>query len=146
MTSRRRSADTAARPANGACRLRCALLAAVSLVMSGCGRAPADKYPVRGAVTYAGEPISEGHISLVPTDGSLVPDCAFFTSGGYYLLARPGEKRVEIRASRVSEPAVLGVSTEKRQSIIPAKYNSESVLEIIVGPTDENHFDFRLDE
>ena len=58
-------------------------------------------YVVSGKITCDGEPVQEGHIALVPLDGSLVPDNAFFKDGKYSLLARPGEKRVEIRASRV---------------------------------------------
>ena len=71
---------------------------------------------------------------------------AFFKDGKYSLLARPGEKRVEIRASRVSVPAITGElrESEKREDIIPPRYNSESQLTVAVEPNNDNRFDFHL--
>ena len=97
-----------------------------------------------GEVTCDGKPVAEGHLALVPWDGSLVPDSGFFTGGRYTLLATPGKKRVEIRASRVSRPAVPGVMGEWRESIIPDIYNSESRLTALVESTGDNRFDFHL--
>ncbi len=122
----------------------CCLAAAILLAGAGCTRTPANKYVVSGEITCDGEPVQEGHLALVPLDGSLVPDNVFFKEGKYTLLATPGEKRVEIRASRVSIPAVPGASGEWRESIIPSAYNSESRLTVDVQRDNNNRFDFHL--
>jgi hypothetical protein len=120
------------------------LILALALCTAGCSRKPQDKFLVSGEITIDGERVAEGHIALVPLDGSVVPDSSFFKEGKYSLLARPGEKRVEIRASRVSKPAVAGVEGEWRESIIPSRYNSQSQLTVVVQPQDANRFDFHL--
>jgi hypothetical protein len=119
-----------------------AIMIAIGVV--GCQKSGPPKFLVTGEVTCNGELVPEGHISLVPLDGTLVPDAAAFKNGTFSLMAREGQKRVEIFATRVVVAAQPGRMGEQRQQYIPSRYNHLSELKTEVMPIDENRVDFHL--
>lgn len=120
------------------------LLAALTIVLAaGCGD---GTYPVRGTVTFDGQPVPEGTISFVPDDPALAPDAGPIEDGRFNVFVKPGPKRVEIRASRPvqfpdpNDPDAAAL----REDYIPARYNSSTELTAEVTAGGGNEFTFDL--
>jgi len=82
-------------------------LAALALMITatGCGKPSAT---VSGAVSFNGEPVAEGSISLLPADGKGSPAGADILKGRYTLSnVTPGEKIVQLTA-----PVVVGTTKD----------------------------------
>lgn len=116
---------------------RAVLLAGVGLAITGCGSSGPTRYPVEGTVTYNGQPLPDGHISLFAVDGQAAPDAGPISQGKFKIMSTPGKKRVEIKASRDKAGAptaaakAMGALTEREQ-YIQARYNDKSELTIEV--------------
>ncbi len=117
--------------------LGCALL-----VSGGCRKK--ETFAVRGKVTFDGEAVSNGEIQFLPADQPGAPAAGRIENGEYHLQARPGAKRVSIRAARKIEQTLPGTLGPPFQDYIPAQFNSESTLTAEVQPNDDNHADFEL--
>lgn len=107
---------------------------------------------LRGTVSYDGQPIEQGLITLVPTDGKGRADGGEIRDGAYAIRCTPGRKRVEITGTRPIPGAapLEGVPgdanhVEAREPYVPAKYNTDSTLEYEVeeGVTEK---DFALEK
>ncbi len=111
----------------------------------GCG---GPKYvKVTGHVTLNGESVNDGEIILVPDDRKLGADAGKITNGNFELLAKPGAKKVEIRASREIKSMkdnAMGGSTPQFESIIPPQYNDQSELKWTVSDSGEKDKLFEL--
>jgi len=122
-------------------------LLAVLLValLCGCGsKGPVD-YPVSGKVTWEGQPISYGYITLMPTDASgMAPDSGTITDGKFDFRAKPGPKRVEVRADREVGPVDKSMGGAAREQYIPAHYNDKSTLKAEVPEGGKNDYEFAL--
>jgi hypothetical protein len=109
------------------------LLAAV-FCAAGCGGPKMVK--VSGRVTLDGKDLPDGEIILVPDDPKQGPDAGKITDGRFELMARPGPKKVEIRASRelppIKDKAMGGAGIPQFESIIPQKYNDKTELKLDV--------------
>ena len=120
------------------------LLVTVSLM--GCGGGPVT-YEVTGTVSYEGEPVETGEISFIPVESGEAPDGGIIQGGRFAFQAKPGPKRVEIRASRPlpaerqSDPE-MGLLYE---DYLPAEFNTESRLEAEVSSSNRE-FNFALSE
>lgn len=114
------------------------------LPLAGCGEAPPPTYPVSGTVTFGGQPIETGMIEFDPVDVPQAPETGPISGGRFRLRAKPGKNRVRITADReVGEPdPVMG--TVARQSYIPEKYNSQTVLSADVSKSGANDFNFEI--
>jgi hypothetical protein len=103
---------------------------------AGCGN-PLAK--VTGRVTLDGKDITDGEIILVPEDPTQGPDAGKITAGKFDLMAKPGKKKVEIRATRelppIKDPAMGGAGIPQFESIIPQKYNDKTELTLEVPPS-----------
>ena len=114
--------------------------------MAGCNRD--GKYPVSGTVSWNGEPIEKGHITLTPVDPSIGPDAGLITNGSFSFRASPGEKKVEILADRpiasAKANAVMGGLVPHEQ-YIPVRYNEQTELAWTINKT-TNAQDFELVE
>jgi hypothetical protein len=123
-------------------------IAAVVGLAVGCGRPdPRSRaFEVSGTVTFDGEPVPDGAITLFPDDPTLPADAGTITDGRYKFLASAGKKRVQIRASREVPQAVpANVPRDPRfEEYIPAQFNDRSDLSIEVVPDGTNTFDFTL--
>lgn len=113
---------------------RLLLAGAVCLVACGCGDGTAT---VTGRITFNGEPVSRGSITLVPTDGKGQPAGANVENGSYSMKGvAPGEKTVQIMA-------VYPIGTEKRDDgseleivgdLLPASWGTDSQEKLQVQP------------
>jgi hypothetical protein len=93
---------------------------------------------VRGTVTLDGQPLAEGLIHFIAVDGSVATTEARIAAGKFEAAVPPGEKRVEIRAGKVTgkkrvydtpdSPTVDLVS-----ELVPARYNVQSELRVTVA-------------
>jgi hypothetical protein len=96
-----------------------------------------SKGTVSGEVTLDGEPLKEGTIRFVPTDGKSQTASATISKGHYRAEAPPGEHRVEISA-----PKVLGKRkmydtpdspiVDEVGELLPSRYNVKSELTLSV--------------
>jgi hypothetical protein len=107
----------------------------------GCG---SGNSRVTGTVTFDGKPVSEGVILLNDIKGRLGPDSGSIEGGRFDFEAKPGRKRVEIRASREvpQKRTEMGAYFE---DYIPRRYNSQSILIVEVTPGGKNRWDFQLE-
>lgn len=126
-------------------RLAALLVAGAVSISGGCGGGVA-RYDVSGTVTYDGQPVERGEISLVPDDPAQAPEGGTIESGRFRLQATAGPKTVQIRGSRPLPPErqdnpQMGLLYE---DYIPARYNRESTLKAEVAPRGPNVFTFEL--
>jgi hypothetical protein len=115
-------------------------LCLLALPVAGCGPSGPETYPVSGTVTWNGGPLPEGHIVFDPVDGSVAPDAGKIENGKFELQAQPGEKRVEIDATRESGEVDPVMHAAPREAYIPSKYNSETILKATVTAGGDNTF------
>jgi hypothetical protein len=120
------------------------LFLAVSLLVSGCGRSGPATYPVSGAVTWNGAPLTEGSIVFMAADGKAAAAAGTINTGRFAFPAQAGTKKVEIRAVREVGEVIPRMGVKARQSYIPATYNSKTTLTAEVIPGGANQFTFDL--
>jgi hypothetical protein len=100
---------------------------------------------VSGSVTFDGQPLADGAISLYPADKSVAPQGGRIRDGRFQLRCRPGKYRVEILASRPKEGAQeLSPGMIPFEQYIPARYNDASSLEVEVSTKSRQEFTFGL--
>ena len=118
-----------------------------ALFLPGCSR-KTPTYPVSGTVTIDGKPIPDGSISFLDPQNALGPDGGTIKDGKYEFKAKPGLKKVEIRASRVGKypPGQAGAMGEAEGPIeyIPERYRKNTELKAEVTATGPNQFEFQL--
>jgi hypothetical protein len=115
------------------------LLASFALVtIAGCGPSGPETVRVTGNVTFEGAPVSEGDIVFIPPEPTGLSTAARITNGVYTMDATPGEKKVEIRATRVvpgkANTDNPGSTEPAMEMFIPTKYNTETTLKQTVPP------------
>ena len=113
-------------------------------LVPGCGGADAP-VPVRGSVTWNGDPLPKGKILFLPEDPAVAPDAGDVVNGTFALKVRPGKKRVQLFANRPGpyDPAEKAATQEQ---YLPARYNTETRLAADVRPGGDNTFDYPLTE
>lgn len=129
------------------------ILLIITLILStGCSRS--DCLSIQGHVTLDGKPLTEGYINFRPQSGSLSPTAGGIIVEGRFFIERargpmPGRFRVEITAARPSGRSEYDDDGNKLfdcvEQYLPAKYNSQSELEIEVTTDGENIFEFNLE-
>jgi hypothetical protein len=115
------------------------------LVCGACGCSGSDTLEVTGTVTFDGTPVEKGEVSFIPVDGGAA-DGGLIENGKFAFQAKPGSKRVEIRASRPLPPEKqtnpeMGLMYD---DFIPARYNRDSTLTAEVSSDGEKDFAFDL--
>jgi hypothetical protein len=123
-------------------RMRLAIAVGVATVLlplsAGCGKRDGlERIPVSGAVTFQGQPVTDGQIRFVPKPGTMAPLSIETISDGQYDTSRSGgvpvgTYRVEIRSFDPKTPAPTGPGQPQRTQLLPTKYNSGSTLELVV--------------
>jgi len=108
----------------------------------GCSTA-AKPIPVSGTVNLDGQPLAEGQVTLLGE--KTAPETFTVKAGSFQGEAKPGKKRVEIRAFKLGKPTKMGDTEIEAtpENYIPAKYNTESTLtaEVAAGGLNPNKFD-----
>ena len=128
-------------------------LAVVALV-AGCGGPRDGLQAVSGEVTWGGEPLPSGTITLQPlkegrATGGQIEDGQFEIPASRG--AKPGEYRVSIEAylptgKQVPSPEVPGEMVDDVKQMIPPKYNSRTELRAQITPDGDNNFPFELEK
>lgn len=123
----------------------------------GCGSAGAyegpKRYPLKGRVTFNGEPVTSGMISFVPEDGKSNPAGGPIEDGTYAIPepkgANPGSYRVLIywhkpTGKQVQDPDT-GETRDEVKQVIPPEFNGNtSLTRTITNDAEKNVFDFEL--
>jgi hypothetical protein len=105
-------------------------------------------YPVSGTVTWDGKPLPDGDILFTDAENKVGPDAGKIKDGKFEFRAKPGKKKVEIRATRMEKlPAnkkgAMG-ETELPTDYIPNEYNRETTLTADVAASGPNKYEFKL--
>lgn len=115
-------------------------------VLAGCSSKHAGG-TVKGTVTLDGQPLVAGQILFVAVDQASPSAEATITAGQFEALVPPGEKRVEIRAPKVTGKKKMydtpdSPTVDVTVELLPAKYNVNSELKMTVdGSAQEQKFD-----
>lgn len=118
-------------------------MTASALISSGCGGNGNGQRQVSGTVVFDGQPVENGEIVFHPAGGEGAAQGGPIQDGKFQFQATPGEKRVEITATReAATPAADGLPNYV--SYIPAKYNSKSTLNETVQESADNVFTYEL--
>ena len=136
--------------------------ALLAIVIAGCGgQEGPQRVVVSGAVTYQGQPVSEGKIRFSPAEGTEAPPSGTFIVQGQYVADAKGgvpvgTHKVQIEAFRPDPnfqkpagPLPTGITEEElgRVQYIPEKYNKRTELQITIPPgSDPITQDFELIE
>ncbi len=98
---------------------------------------------IGGSVTLDGAPLPDGDILFTPANPQFGSEAAKIKDGAYQATVRPGQSKVQIRASR-PVPGKKGPMGEQLiEDYIPAKYNDQSNLSIDVSTSQRKH-DYQL--
>ena len=130
---------------------------ALTLQLIGCdGGGEVRRAEIRGEVSLDGELVPNGSIVFLPASGNSGPSAGGSIQDGRYMISRDdgpalGTNHVEIRALRktgrkIRSPDPLSgdrLIDERRESV-PARYNTESVLEVEIQ-SGKNEFNFSLE-
>lgn len=106
-----------------------ASLACLSLSFTGCAETR-NEFEIKGTVTINGEPIENGMINFVATDGVAQTAGGTITNGKYVAHVPPGPKTVLVLGNKVAgeEPLYAGVKDSPTRPILktvtPVKYNA----------------------
>jgi hypothetical protein len=120
----------------------------VTAVLAGCSSKPAGG-TVKGTVTLDSQPLATGRILFIAVDQSSPSAEAAITAGQFEALVPPGEKRVEIRAPKVTGKRKMydtpdSPTVDTVVELLPAKYNVNSELAMTVdGAAQEQNFDLK---
>jgi hypothetical protein len=129
------------------------VLIALAIAAVGCGKSD-GKVPIRGSVTLNGEPLEQGRIEMIPSDGKGTTTGADILDGDFQLRSDPGPKTVQITAQKI-------VGREKNypndpnspehdviEQLVPARYNTQTELkcDIKAGKNDELSFSLESDK
>ncbi len=105
---------------------------------------------VKGKVTFAGEPVSQGTLNLVPVGHHGSKVSVPITNGAYDITEargpNAGKYRVQLYYFKASAPAGAMADADAEsatQQVIPPKYNTESTLEVEIVDGENKH-DFEL--
>jgi len=117
----------------------------------GCSGGGIPRVEVTGKVTFDGEALESGSITLIPLGEGTSAGATI--SGGKYVVDRakgpsPGEYKVEIYSSRPTGKKVAGTDGETMEdeyvNVIPPTYNVQTELRIVLKPDGVNEHDFEL--
>jgi hypothetical protein len=129
------------------------VLVALAVAAGGCGKSD-GKVPVRGSVSLDGEPLEQGRIELIPSDGKGTTTGAEILDGDFQLRADPGPKTVHITAQKVVGTEKMYPNDPKSpehdiiEQLIPARYNARTELkcDIKAGENDDLSFSLESDK
>lgn len=120
----------------------------LAAALAGCSSKPAGG-TVKGTVTLDGQPLTAGQILFIAVDQATPSAEGTITSGQFEALVPPGEKRVEIRAPKVTGKKKMydtpdSPTVDVIAELLPAKYNVNSELKLTVdGSVQEQKFDLQ---
>jgi hypothetical protein len=131
------------------------ILAVAAAFLSGCGK-DIERASLEGVVRVDGKPLEKGAINLVPLNAGAGSSAGAEIIGGRYSIQGakaplPGKYRVEIVGTRktgrqVPNPMRAGEKVDEIEMCVPAKYNTDSKLEVDlkVGKNAPINFDLKV--
>lgn len=122
------------------------LSAAIALTASvvGCGADGPPMYDVSGSVSLDGQPLRDGDIVFEPLDQQYGADAGKVIDGKFAFKAKGGKNRVAIRAAKFVPNPRNPDGEPDSVSLVPTKYNDETVLEAEVAADGANQYQFDL--
>lgn len=115
----------------------------------GCGSGPRVGH-VSGQVTMEGVPVEMGQVFFEPIDGNSTIGTGIIENGEFEVTCPPGNYKVVITGTRKIPGAppisnIPGEEIDARESIIPVKYNRQTILtkEVALG---KQSIDFHLEK
>ncbi len=124
-----------------------ALLAAMTIIFTGCQPPGPEMHMVTGTVTFDGEPVAQGDIVFRDTDGQTRGYGGQIVDGKYEFECEPGSKKVEISAMRevpgkmdTSNP---GEEVPLMEQYIPEKFGAATTLTTDVSGPGPINFDLK---
>jgi hypothetical protein len=135
------------------CLLLMALLFSV-VAVAGCN--DSGRYPLKGSVTFDGEPVEWGYVQFSPMAGTTGPTSGADVKNGTYAVATERglfkeSYRVDVKAwkrssKKFSIDTVTGEKVEGGgvKQFLPKKYNDDSELTVEIGGG-QSEFDFDLE-
>ena len=118
--------------------------AALVAVVCGCGASGPPTHPVNGAVSFTGQPLSNGTMTFIPDSPSARTTVTKIVAGRYDAELTEGSWTVNIQAVRETGPVIPALREAPREQFIPAKYNRQSTLTVSV-PVEQSAVDFNLE-
>lgn len=127
---------------------RFALSIGIFLLASAVGCSGDGNGKVRGNVTLDGQPLDSGIIRFAAADPGGQPTEATITAGRFEAVIPPGEKRVEIRAPKVTGKRKMydtpdSPTVDVVAELLPNRYNVDSELKMTVDGSEQTQ-DFEL--
>ena len=118
-------------------RAKCLLVVLVAVSMIGCS-SKTSQSSVSGKVTLDGQPLANGLIDFVAVDRNSPTAQAAVTDGQFAAVVPPGEKRVEIRATKVTGKKKVydtpdSPTVDVVAELLPPRYNVDSTLTMTVA-------------
>jgi hypothetical protein len=137
--------------------VKLATICGICLVIAtwfGCGKKGPHRAAVSGHVTLDGQPISQGVIQFLPTQGTTGPEAGGVITDGQYDIPQQrgpvvGKARVELRASKktgrkIQDPTGRpGTLTDEYKEMLPPDFNTNSSL-VREIKDDVNKLDFDI--
>src|SRR5947209_15511095 len=122
--------------------LVCVLVALVPL--AGCGGGGPKPVAVSGTVDLDGKPLDDGQVTLVG-EGGAVPGTFPVKDGKFDGQAKPGKKKVEVRAFKAGKATKMGDMEipATPENYLPARFNTETTLtaEVTASGLSPNKFE-----
>jgi hypothetical protein len=117
----------------------CTLSFFVCAGLMGCGD---DKGTVQGTVTFDGQPVADGTVTFVKSEGGVAREGAVIKDGSFQARVPPGKYKIEVNAQKiVSKKKQLGFDRKEEEvnvteELFPERYNTKTELseEIKPGP------------
>jgi hypothetical protein len=113
----------------------------VALAALGCG---SETCKVTGTVTFDGQLLPAGDIIFNDVQGVHGPEYAKINNGQFGLKVRPGDKRVEIRASREVPEKRTPMGPHVEDYIPSRYYGAQSELTAHITPDGDNRLSYSL--
>ncbi|WP_339730568.1 hypothetical protein [uncultured Gimesia sp.] len=136
-----------------------ALLIVLLAGVWGCGSqaeySGAKRFPVSGTVTFGGESISSGMISLIPEDGKSNPSGGPIEDSAFTIPAAKGPNKATYRVAvywhkptgKKIKDADTGAEIDEVKQVIPARFNGATELSVVItGDPEEDVIELDLEE
>ena len=112
------------------------------VILAGCG---SSEGTISGEVKVDGQPLKDGTIKFVPSDGKSSPVDAPIKEGKYKATLPPGEVKVEIRGNKVVGKIKMmpeSPEVDKVEELVNEKFNTKSDIKMTIqSGSQEKHFD-----